>query len=75
MISEAIFHLLDAHSCEHFKAFETRIFEFPSSEEFPSCSKTVDTITKIMLRNFWAKRHFFMVEKTWSSALLTAPLD
>jgi hypothetical protein len=74
MISEAIFHLLDAHSCEHFKAFKTRKFEFPSSEEFPSPSKTVDTITKIVLRKFWAKRHFFMTEKIWSLALLTAPL-
>jgi hypothetical protein len=55
MSTEAIFHLLEARSCEHFKAFGTRVFEFPSSEELPAPSKIVDTITKIMLRNFWAK--------------------
>jgi nuclear transport factor 2 (NTF2) superfamily protein len=46
---------LEARDCEHFKAFGTRGFEFPSSGEMPTPSKTVDTITKIILRKFWAE--------------------
>jgi hypothetical protein len=52
---ESIFHLLEERGCEHFKAFGTHGFTFPSSESLPALSKTVDTITKIELRNFWAK--------------------
>lgn len=50
--SEAIFHLLEERGCEHFKAFGTHGFEFPSSDTMPTPSKTVDAITKIVLRNF-----------------------
>jgi hypothetical protein len=50
--SEAIFHLLEERGCEHFKAFGTHGFEFPSSDTLPAASKIVDTITKIVLRNF-----------------------
>jgi hypothetical protein len=53
--SEAIFQLLEVHGCDHFKAFGTHGFEFPSSGEMPAPSKTVDTITKIVLRKFWAE--------------------
>jgi hypothetical protein len=53
--SETIFHLLEERGCEHFKAFGTRGFEFPSSDAMPTLSKTVDAITKIVLRNFWMK--------------------
>jgi hypothetical protein len=53
--SQTLLHLLEQHGCEHFKTFGSRIFGFPSSEEVPAPSKTVDQITKIILRNFWAK--------------------
>jgi hypothetical protein len=46
---------LEERGCEHFKAFGTRGFEFPSSDAMPTLSKTVDAITKIVLRNFWMK--------------------
>jgi hypothetical protein len=52
--SEMLLHL-EQKGCEHFKAFRSRSFEFPSSEDVPAPSKTVDQITKIILRNFWAK--------------------
>jgi hypothetical protein len=50
-----LLHLLEQQGCEHFKAFGRRNFEFPSSEDVPAPSKIVDWITKIILRNFWAK--------------------
>jgi hypothetical protein len=53
--SEAIFHLLEQQGYEHFKAFGTRGFGFPSSEDMLAPSKIVDLITKIMVRNFWMK--------------------
>jgi hypothetical protein len=53
--SQTIFHLLEQQGCEHFKTFSSRGFEFPSSEDMPTTSKTVDLITKIVLRNFWIK--------------------
>jgi hypothetical protein len=53
--SEAIFQLLEARGCDHFKVFRTRGFEFPSSGEMPTPSKIVDMITKIVLRKFWAE--------------------
>jgi hypothetical protein len=53
--SEAIFHLLEERGCEHFKAFGTRGFVFPSSDALPAPSKNVDTITTIVLCNFWVK--------------------
>jgi hypothetical protein len=53
--SKMLLHLLKQQGCEHFKAFGSWNFEFPSSEDVPVPSKTVDLITKIILRNFWAK--------------------
>jgi hypothetical protein len=53
--TEAIPQLLEARGCKHFKAFGTHGFEFPSSGEMPTPSKTIDTITKILLRKFWAE--------------------
>jgi hypothetical protein len=53
--SQTILHLLEQQGCEHFKTFGSQNFEFPSSEDMPTASKTVDLITKIILRNFWAK--------------------
>jgi hypothetical protein len=53
--SQTLMHLLEQQGCEHFKAFGSRNFEFPSSEDVSAPSKTVDQITKIILRNFWAK--------------------
>jgi hypothetical protein len=63
--SEAIFQLLEARGCDHFKVFGTRGFEFPSSGEMPTPSKIVDTITKIVLRKFWAESGR---EHTWKKA-------
>jgi hypothetical protein len=48
-------HLLEQQGCEHFETFGSRTFEFLSSEDMPAVSKTIDSITKIILRNFWAK--------------------
>jgi hypothetical protein len=53
--SQTIFHLLEQQGCERFKTFGSRGFEFPSSKDKPTPSKTVDLITKIILRNFWVK--------------------
>jgi hypothetical protein len=53
--SQTMLHLLEQQGCKHFKTFGSRTFEFPSSEDMPVMSKTVDSITKIILRNFWAK--------------------
>jgi hypothetical protein len=53
--SQTILHLLEQQGCENFKTFGSRHFEFPSSEDMPAMSKTVDLIMKIILYNFWAK--------------------
>jgi hypothetical protein len=53
--SKMLLHLLEQQGCDHFEAFRSRSFEFPSPEDVPAPSKTVDLITKIILRNFWAK--------------------
>jgi hypothetical protein len=53
--SEMLLNLLERQGCEHFKAFGSRGFVFPSPEDAPAPSKTVDLINKIVLRNFWAK--------------------
>jgi hypothetical protein len=53
--SETILQLLEQQGCEHFKAFGTRGFKFPSLDEMPAPSKTAELITKIILRNFWVK--------------------
>jgi hypothetical protein len=53
--SQTILHLLEQQGCEHFKTFRSQNFEFPSSEDMPTASNTVDLITKIILHNFWAK--------------------
>jgi hypothetical protein len=50
--SQTILYLLEQQGCEHFKTFRSRNFEFPSSEDMPAASKTVDLITKIILHNF-----------------------
>jgi hypothetical protein len=53
--TESILQLLETRGCDHFKAFGTRGFEFPSSVETPAPSKAVDAITKIILRKLWAE--------------------
>jgi hypothetical protein len=53
--SQTLLHLLDQQGCDNFEAFGSCNFEFPSSEDVPAPSKIVDQITKIILRNFWAK--------------------
>jgi hypothetical protein len=53
--SQTLLHLLEQQGCDHFKAFGSRNFEFPSSEDVPAPRKIVDQIMKIILRNFWAK--------------------
>jgi hypothetical protein len=53
--SQMLLHLLEQQGCEHFRTFGSRSFEFPTSEEMPAPSKTVNQITKIILCNFWAK--------------------
>jgi hypothetical protein len=53
--SEMLLHLLERQGCNHFKAFGSRSFEFPSPDETPAPSKMVELINKIVLRNFWAK--------------------
>jgi hypothetical protein len=50
--SQTILHLLEQQGCEHFITFRSRNFEFPSFEDMPAASKTVDLITKIILHNF-----------------------
>jgi hypothetical protein len=52
--SEMLLHLLERQGCEHFKAFGSRSFEFPSPDETPAPSKTVALINKTVLRNFGA---------------------
>jgi hypothetical protein len=52
---EAILHLLEELNCDNSKIFGTRRFEFPLSEDLPAPRKMVESITKIALRNFWAK--------------------
>jgi hypothetical protein len=53
--SQTMLHLLEQQGCEHFKTFGSRTFEFSSSEDMPAMSKTVDSNTKMILCNFWAK--------------------
>jgi hypothetical protein len=53
--SEMLLYLLERQGCDHIKAFGSRSFEFPSPDEVPAPSKTVELINKIVLRNFWAK--------------------
>jgi hypothetical protein len=53
--SEMLLYLLERQGCDHFKAFGSRGFVFPSPDEVPAPSKTVELINKIILRNFWAK--------------------
>jgi hypothetical protein len=53
--SEMLLHLLERQGCDHFKAFGSRGFAFPSPDEMPAPSKMVELINKIILRNFWAK--------------------
>jgi hypothetical protein len=53
--SEMLLNLLERQGCDHFKAFGSRGFAFPSPDDVPAPSKMVDLINKIILRNFWAK--------------------
>jgi hypothetical protein len=53
--SEMLLNLLERQGCEHFKGFGSRGFAFPSPDDAPAPSKTVDLINKIILRKFWAK--------------------
>jgi hypothetical protein len=53
--SQTMLHLFEQQGCEHFKTFGSRAFKFPSFEDMPAVSKTIDSITKIVLRNFWVK--------------------
>jgi hypothetical protein len=53
--SEMLLYLLERQGCDHFKAFGSRIFVFPSPDEVPAPRNTVELINKIILRNFWAK--------------------
>jgi hypothetical protein len=53
--SETLLHLLERQGCDHFKAFGSRGFAFPSPDEMPAPSKTVELINKIILRNFGLK--------------------
>jgi hypothetical protein len=39
---EAILHLLEERGCDHFKAFGTHGFEFPSSEDLPAPGKIIN---------------------------------
>jgi hypothetical protein len=64
--SQTLLHLLEQQGCEHFKAFGSRNFESPSSEDVPAPRKTVDQITKLILRNFWAKSGR---EHAWKKAI------
>jgi hypothetical protein len=50
--SEMLLHLLEGQGCDHFKTFGSRGFVFPSPDEVPAPSKTVELINKIILRNF-----------------------
>jgi hypothetical protein len=53
--SEMLLYLLERQGCDHFKAFGSRSFVFPSPDEVPAPSKAVELINKIILRNLWAK--------------------
>jgi hypothetical protein len=46
MCSEMLLHLLEQQGCEHFRAFGSRNFEFPTLEQMPAASKTIDRITR-----------------------------
>jgi hypothetical protein len=53
--SEMLLYLLERQGCDHFKAFGSRSFVFPSPDDVPAPRKTVELINKIILHNFWAK--------------------
>jgi hypothetical protein len=53
--SEMFLYLLKQRGCDHFRAFGSRSFVFPSPDDVPAPSKTVELINKIILCNFWAK--------------------
>jgi hypothetical protein len=46
--SEMLLYLLERQGCGHFKAFGSRSFVFPSPDEVPAPSKTVELINKII---------------------------
>jgi hypothetical protein len=53
--SEMLLYLLERQGCDHFKAFGSRSFVFPSPDDVPAPRKTIELINKIILHNFWAK--------------------
>jgi hypothetical protein len=53
--SEMLLYLLEQQGCDHFRAFGSRGFVFPSPDDVPTPSKKVELINKIILHNFWAK--------------------
>jgi hypothetical protein len=53
--SEMLLYLLEQQGYDHFRAFGSRGFVFPSPDDVPAPSKTVKLINKIILHNFWAK--------------------
>jgi hypothetical protein len=53
--SEMLLHFLEQQGYDHFRAFGSRGFVFPSPDNVPSPSKIVELINKIILHNFWAK--------------------
>jgi hypothetical protein len=52
---EMLLHLLERQGCDHFKAFGSGGFVFPSPDEVPAPSKIVELINKIILATFGLK--------------------
>jgi hypothetical protein len=50
--SEMLLHLLEQQGCDHFRAFGSRGFVFPSPNNVPTPIKIVELINKIILCNF-----------------------
>jgi hypothetical protein len=59
--SEMLLHLLEQQGCDHFKAFESRSFEFPTPEDVPAPSKTM--VTKSFFATFGPKEGEHTLEK------------
>jgi hypothetical protein len=53
--SEMLLHLLERQGCDHFKAFGSRGFVFPSPDEVPAPSKTVELIIRSFFATFGLK--------------------
>jgi hypothetical protein len=50
--SEMLLHLLEQQGCDHFRAFGSWGFVFPSPDDVPTPIKIVELINKIILCNF-----------------------